>query len=299
MEPKTNSSYARALKHTSQSVVTTRDTPRASSIAPTNPPSARASSSPTPPQPPLAHQTIAKVDASLIIPYYELCLFAHGHSKNPSPPEEDSTWKSVTHRRLPRPESLQSHLTRALTTIKTAVAQRENKGGRPGIVCSAPTDWTGSPTNSWIFPMGTFDGHNEETLPEVLREFALPVLQANSCGDSTEYIRTTPTWRTRKRLKSGELATQWVVSIPLMMTDDVHPTEPWGKDRQGNPYYKVSRDQYRDLIRRSDAKMNQFIQAASTKPGYLEDFVKRLEQNESELPPNCLRRHLLLQCQAL
>ncbi|KAF9015846.1 hypothetical protein BDZ89DRAFT_1076143, partial [Hymenopellis radicata] len=276
MDTKTSFSYAGALRHASRPTPHRAKPSRASgsALAPAPPSS-------TPTKQTLPCQAIAKVDASLIIPYYELCLFAEENrlssqdgqpNDSMCPLDADSTWQSVSYRKLPRPESLQSHLTRAIATIKTAVALREGKGGRPGIVCKAPAKWKGSVHNSWIFPMGTFDGHNEETLPEVLRAFTIPVLQSSSKRDTGHYVRTTPTWRMRKRLESGESPTQWVVAIPLMMSDGSHPTEAWAEDRQGNP----------------QDKMEEFMCDASTKPGYLEEFVRRLEQNESEVSSSVL-----------
>ena len=100
---------------------------------------------------------------------------------------------------------------------------------RPVIRAPVPTWAEGEERNlSWVFLMGTMSGHTQETLPESLKRFAIPLQSLNTVGESESgasdsvSIRTTPPWKLKKGKKQC-----WIIGIPVGMPAAESPTESW------------------------------------------------------------------------
>ncbi|KAK0234022.1 hypothetical protein IW262DRAFT_1333939 [Armillaria fumosa] len=130
---------------------------------------------------------IFSVFESLTIPFHQLCMTA---------------LDSVSVRTTPACRRIVESICSSRLSRKGTPRGKE----RPGILCPPPPEGENQ-LGPWFYLMGTFDGHDESSLPEVYREFAVIVATGPpKDSDKDKFcIRTVPEWHTsraRRRPKS-------------------------------------------------------------------------------------------------
>ena len=222
------------------------------------------------PAAPLSQGKIAAVNASLILPYYDLGLAVQKELRISITTADNDGFRLVG-----------SHRTTALThhisnTTKNVSFKVSCKGPRPGVVCPAPS-WDKHSGYSWVYPMGTFDGLSIKDMPAVLRRFALPVVQE---GDkdvlyAPDNIRTTPPWRcTKVDPQTGRRYTQWFIGIPFCLQDGDRPTTPW------IPGLEIPQKTFLTLREQCDRRIEAFFFECQRDPRLLQRFYSELSAAE-------------------
>ncbi|KAK0184611.1 hypothetical protein F5146DRAFT_1125584 [Armillaria mellea] len=89
---------------------------------------------------------------------------------------------------------------------------------RPGILCPPPDGESGN--RPWLYLMGTFDGEDENPLPQVYKELSVVVATGPSTEEGKFVIRTVPEWQT-----SSPDKTQFLVTVPSTPPSGTFPTE--------------------------------------------------------------------------
>ncbi|KAK0183556.1 hypothetical protein F5146DRAFT_1231639 [Armillaria mellea] len=91
---------------------------------------------------------------------------------------------------------------------------------RPGILCPPPDGESGN--RPWLYLMGTFDGEDENPLPQVYKELSVVVATGPSTEEGKFVIRTVPEWQTSSSDKP-----QFLVTVPSTPPSGTFPTELW------------------------------------------------------------------------
>ncbi|KAF9019954.1 hypothetical protein BDZ89DRAFT_283176 [Hymenopellis radicata] len=208
------------------------------------------------------------VNASLIQPYFDLCqegfdklakeeIYKCGRNKS----------IRLAHSRVQRSMGNRSP-PRAVQKVDSDIPDR------PAIVCPPPaTKSTPSDMNkAWLFLMGTFGSHHKNAMPNVLKEFAVPIHTRNlNQQDAKESIHTTPPWDA-----NGKRA--WVVLIPITTIDGLLPAKRW----EGNgATYRVDEANYNKLMAKSRELMKEFNTQAQN-PRVLARFINALWNRHHE-----------------
>ncbi|KAK0234045.1 hypothetical protein IW262DRAFT_1505773 [Armillaria fumosa] len=147
---------------------------------------------------------------------------------------------------------------------------------RPGILCRPPPQTNGQP-GPWLFLMGTFDGHDESTLPEVYKEFTVIVATGPiQEGDEDQfYVRTVPEWQT-----SDPEKTQWCIALPLTSRTGVIPTDRWICFGPPDVPFTVEPVQLKKLTDYSRARLRDFFKKLSNERDYLQKVALELQNEE-------------------
>ncbi|KAK0234017.1 hypothetical protein IW262DRAFT_1477427 [Armillaria fumosa] len=91
---------------------------------------------------------------------------------------------------------------------------------RPGILCPPPDGE--SDNRPWLYLMGTFDGEDENSLPQVYKEFSVIVATGPSTEEGKFTIQTVPEWQ-----MSSPDKTQFLVTIPSTPPSGRFPNGLW------------------------------------------------------------------------
>lgn len=222
----------------------------------------------------LSNGQIAAVKVSLISPFYGMCLAMLNEIKQATQtPDEEGFILAASHRTTVTNASC---LTNCLIGIATSVEKRLSKGDRPAVVCKPPR-W-GDPNVSWVYPMGTFDGLNEDNLPDVFKRFAVPVSQPGSNLEA-DTLKTIPPWKCSKLDAEGRARTQWFIGIPVELNQGERPTKPWSPGYSKRPYH-VESEAFRKLQSRCLKNIQDFFTECTTEPWRLKRFYMALRSAE-------------------
>ena len=166
----------------------------------------------------------------------------------------------------------------------------ESKPGKVRPVINAPVPpWaTGEARNlSYVFAMGTFEGHTDDTLPASLKRFAITVVTLRSnakIANSPDSIRITPTWN----LRDKECC--WVIAIPVGLPLSEAPTKKWNGAVQG---YSLEPEEMKKLMAISDQRLKEFEEMAQITQSF-KDYFKTLCASRLERPEvRCLFSFIL------
>ncbi|KAK0478035.1 hypothetical protein EDD18DRAFT_1337771 [Armillaria luteobubalina] len=163
------------------------------------------------------------------------------------------------------------------TKLSTRTTTKAGKG-RPGIMCPPPRGlWGDGGTDlPWVFLMGTFDGEHESLLPDVFRDWVVPV-STNKTKGSGLFIHTTPRWRTSK-----PCATQQIVTIPMTTDSGGHPKTRWLCVQERNKPYSVPDAELNKLIEHSRVRLTQLSAAILRDDKYLEKVTEEIQNHEKQ-----------------
>ncbi|KAK0500913.1 hypothetical protein EDD18DRAFT_784132 [Armillaria luteobubalina] len=157
---------------------------------------------PTPKESPTrTYGQIFAVHESLTHPFHQMCMTA---------------LQSISAKTTPTCRKIVESICSSRCSQKTAVRGKV----RPGILCPPPDGE--SDNTPWLYLMGTFDGEDENSLPQVYKEFSVVVATGPSTEEGKFTIRTVPEWQTSSLDK-----TQFLVTIPSTPPSGRFPTELW------------------------------------------------------------------------
>ncbi|KAF8991507.1 hypothetical protein BDZ89DRAFT_155781 [Hymenopellis radicata] len=201
---------------------------------------------------------------SLILPYHKLFLQALRDV------EDSETYRSAS---AETRESLKRAKTACSKTIKRIKAKRT---GRPVIISGAPEGYMGT-VRPWVFPMGTFEGQDYQSLPDALKRFAVPVLLKESRPEDLpvdKYIRTRPAWMPQRQKPA------WVVAIVLSPGNHRYPSKRWVHRGTGDEY-EVPTEEYSKLMSIRNVLAVEF-QNEIEKPEFMLKFWQDLQKSKSK-----------------
>lgn len=218
------------------------------------------STQPSIPPHPNYYGQIHFVNASLVQPYFDICEEAlHLLDQNAL-----SRCGADTRTSIRKARSKVKQNTKSWSPPRPAIGGENDIPNRPAIVCRTPAGC--DRTKVWLFLMGTFGGRKSNTIPAVLKEFAVRVhtkdLPFSESGESS--VHTTPEWDAHGR-------SAWVILIPVTTIDGLLPVQRW--ERYGQQYY-VEPEELRLSVRSRD--MMRLFRAKVKEPLLLARFVQAL-----------------------
>ncbi len=200
---------------------------------------------------------IFSVFESLTIPFHQLCMTA---------------LDTVSVRTTPACRRIVHSICSSRLSGKGAPRGKE----RPGILCPPPPEGENQP-GPWFYLMGTFDGHDESSLPEVYREFAV-IVATGPPKDSDEdkfCIRTVPEWHT-----SSPEKTQWVIPLPLTTGTGIIPSGRWMYFGNPSVPYSMDFEEFEKLDDFSRERVTAFFQKLFYDRNYLKNVAQALRDDE-------------------
>ncbi|SJL13501.1 uncharacterized protein ARMOST_16945 [Armillaria ostoyae] len=148
---------------------------------------------------------------------------------------------------------------------------------RPAILCPPPAGLPHRANEPWLFLMGTFDGQDATTLPQIYKDFSITVCTGPPDKDGKFCIRTIPEWQT-----SFPGKTQHVVVIPVTPESGMFLEDPWIAFGTRSDTYRVVSADFTRLVGHSKIKLGQFYQKLSSNPKYLIKVAKELNKHERQ-----------------
>ncbi|KAK0473075.1 hypothetical protein IW261DRAFT_1570202 [Armillaria novae-zelandiae] len=211
--------------------------------------------------PDASHGEIYRVYESLLHPFHQLCMSALDNT---------SIKTSPAYRRI-----IESICSSSNISSKPGMGRRGKE--RPAILCPPPAGLLHRTNEPWLFLMGTFDGQDVTTLPQIYRDFSITVHTGPPDKEGRFYIRTIPEWQT-----SFPGKTQHVVVITVTPESGLSPEEPWVVPGTRTDTYRVASTDFTRLVGHSKIKLGQFYQKLSSNPKYLIKVAKELNKHERQ-----------------
>ncbi|KAK0234053.1 hypothetical protein IW262DRAFT_1334129 [Armillaria fumosa] len=128
--------------------------------------------------------------------------------------------------------------------------------------------------------MGTFDGQDVTTLPQIYKVFSITVRTGPPDKDGKFCIGTIPEWQT-----SSPGKTQHVVVIPVTPESGLLPEEPWIEPGTRSDTYRVASADFARLVGHNKIKLGKFYPKLSSNPIKV---AKELNKHERQV------RHLFM-----
>ncbi|KAK0224630.1 hypothetical protein EDD85DRAFT_234652 [Armillaria nabsnona] len=211
--------------------------------------------------PDASHGEIYRVYESLLHPFHQLCMSALDNT---------SIKTSPACRRI-----IESICSSSNLSAKPGMSRRGKE--RPAILCPPPAGLPHRANEPWLFLMGTFDGQDATTLPQIYKDFSITVCIGPPDKDGKFCIRTIPEWQT-----SFPGKTQHVVVIPVTPESGLFPEDPWIVFGTRSDTYRVVSADFARLVGHSKIKLGQFYQKLSSNPKYLIKVAKELNKHERQ-----------------
>ncbi|KAK0184644.1 hypothetical protein F5146DRAFT_1006372 [Armillaria mellea] len=200
------------------------------------------------------------VNESLLQPFHSLCMSALDNTSMGTTVAGQKTMESI-----------------CLSSCFSTQTGRPGKE-QPVIICPTPAGHEDHMNEPWLFLMGTFDRHDEMTLPKVYKNFAVTVCTSGQHEDNGDFcIRMIPEWETTM---PGRV--QWVVVIPVTTESGTYPTKCWFHRGGHNLTYYIDSVEIQRLIEYSQDKVEDFFQKLYSDRRYVEKVACELNKHEMQ-----------------